>query len=47
MRHRRLSPTERATLYAFRIVRAGLVLTVTVALLALTVALCVLGDPAP
>lgn len=47
MRHRRPHPTERAALYAFRVVRAGLVLAVTAALLALTVALCVLGDPAP
>ncbi|MER6145932.1 hypothetical protein ABT174_38980 [Streptomyces sparsogenes] len=47
MRHRRASPAERAALYAVRVVRAGLAVTVLTALLALTVALCVLGDPAP
>ncbi|MEU0809499.1 hypothetical protein [Streptomyces sp. NPDC005970] len=47
MRHRRPHLPERAALYAVRAVRAGLVLAVAAALLALTVALCVLGDPAP
>ncbi|MES4909187.1 MULTISPECIES: hypothetical protein [unclassified Streptomyces] len=46
MRHRRPSSTERAAWCAFRVVRSGLVLTVAAALLAMTVALCVLGGPA-
>jgi hypothetical protein len=47
MRHRRPPTAERAALYAVRLVRAGITLTALAALLALTVALCVLGDPAP
>ncbi|OMI34019.1 hypothetical protein [Streptomyces sparsogenes] len=47
MRHRRPPAAERVALYAFRAARAGLTLAVLAGLLALTVALCVLGDPAP
>ncbi|MEU1792499.1 hypothetical protein ABZ553_42790 [Streptomyces sparsogenes] len=47
MRHRRPPVTERVALYVFRVARAGVALGVLAGLLVLTVALCVLGDPAP
>ncbi|WP_431774410.1 hypothetical protein [Streptomyces cucumeris] len=46
MRHRRHTTAVRAGLYAFRVVRAGLILCAMLGVLAAAVALCLAGDPA-
>ncbi|WP_432015510.1 hypothetical protein [Streptomyces cucumeris] len=46
MRRRRQTTAVRAGLYAFRIARAGLILTTMLGILTTAVALCIAGDPA-
>lgn len=46
MRHQRQTTAVRAGLYAFRVVRAGLILAALLGVLVAVVALCLAGDPA-